>query len=64
MLKNEYRIPLAKVIALSVVVGIVSAFACTFVLRLLVVDTNPAVIGGVVGGVVGAVVPTILRRLK
>ncbi|MEE9393219.1 MAG: hypothetical protein V3W41_12005 [Planctomycetota bacterium] len=54
--------PLAKVLTIAVISGIVVGSVCFLVIKLIGVDVSPAVTGGVVGGVTGAIVPAILSR--
>lgn len=53
---------MGKVILIGIIAGLVGAFACVAVFRLLGFESNTAIVGGVAGAVTAAVVPTVVGR--
>ena len=61
MFGSEQSPSVSKVILIAIAAGVVAALVCVAVLRIIGVESNTAVIGGVVGGVTGAVLPNVVR---
>ncbi len=60
MTSEEQKQPSAP-LTMSIIAAAAAAFAVVIVLKLMDIETQPAVIAGVVGGVVGATVPAFGR---
>ena len=64
MESNNQSLFTGKLLLTIVLTAVVAAVACTAVLKLLDVESSPAIIGGVVGAVVASIIPSIMNRKR
>ena len=62
MESNKQSLFTGKLMLTILLTAVVAALACTGVLKLLDVESNSAIIGGVVGAVVASIIPSLMRR--